>query len=111
MMEELMREVAEMENRELIRALEHHPLFNSDHEAYAVILEEMEELEAEVKNSRKAMKDMWDYVKEDEPGIVNLKSATVEACFLRAAGEAIQAAAMCSKLRKSQDAIHVEEEE
>nr|DAG76634.1 MAG TPA: hypothetical protein [Caudoviricetes sp.] len=83
-------------DEELKEANEKYPLFHSYHEAYAVILEELEETEENVKAMGYCIQAMWDYVKRDkEPrkSVENLKNFA-----LNTAAEAIQVAAMCDKV-------------
>lgn len=103
-----MREIIEqLVKEELARANEKFPGFNSNHEAYAVLLEEVEELQTEVdvvisKNITK----LWDIVKnpskyrippdyEPSQTLVGIEGLKYNA--IRAAEEAIQVAAMCDK--------------
>ena len=58
---------------EIQKSMIKHPLFNSTHEGYGVILEELDEL--------------WDEVKKREPNIKNMRA------------EAVQVAAMAMKFR------------
>ena len=45
--------LADVVDRELLRAQEHYPTFTSAHEGYAILLEEVDELWEEVKKSPK----------------------------------------------------------
>lgn len=88
--------IQELAYEELKEANEKNPLFHSDHEAYAVILEELEETEENVKAMGYCIQAMWDCVKRDkEPrkSVENLKNFA-----LNTAAEAIQVAAMCDKV-------------
>ena len=85
---------------ELARANEKFPAFSSHHEAYAVLLEEVEEL-AEVLNTAKPwMNKTWEEVRGKHPDkehnircfLVGIKHIATES-----ATEAIQVAAMCDK--------------
>lgn len=83
-------------DEELKEANEKYPLFHSYHEAYAVILEELEETEENVKAMGYCIQAMWDYVKRDKKprkSVENLKKFA-----LNTAAEAIQVAAMCDKV-------------
>lgn len=86
---------------ELKEANEKNPLFHSDHEAYAVILEELEETEENVKAMGYCIQAMWDYVKKDKKprkSVEKLKNFA-----LKTAAEAIQVAAMCDKFLMTKD--------
>lgn len=92
----------EMARKELNLANKDHPLFTSDHEGYAVILEEFLEAQEEIKRSDQALINIRDGVFTDDPwaaknGADDLKQyATYLAC------EAIQLAAMAQKFIDSQ---------
>lgn len=76
----------------------HHPLFASDHESYAVIKEELEETEAELKHLFLYLSSVWHQVKNDT-------KPTRDYCGMKCAAirmiqEGIQVAAMCEKAQK-----------
>jgi len=75
------------------------PLFNSPHEGYAVILEEVEEAEADLIYSKLKLKNAWGEIKMDD----NPKHCIEELCnyALYGASELIQVAAMCKKFTYS----------
>jgi hypothetical protein len=88
---------------ELKCANEKHGLFNSNHEAWAVLLEEIQELTDEhtgyAKLCNDTMQKLWKHVKSDrltkqigEDLLIDIKFATLEVLF-----EAIQVCAMCDK--------------
>ena len=80
---------------ELAEANKIHPLFQSPHEAYAVILEELEEAEEEILQIRKLMDEMWHRIRNDW-GIEDvLKKMKVHGVY--ATQENIQFDAMCQK--------------
>ncbi len=88
-------------DEELKEANEKNPLFHSDHEAYAVIMEELEETEENVKAMGYCIQGMWNYVKRDKKprkSVENLKNFA-----LNTAAEAIQVAAMCDKFLMTKD--------
>lgn len=88
-------------DEELKESNEKYPLFHSDHEAYAVILEEIEETEENVKAMGYCIQTMWDYVKRDKKprkSVENMKNFA-----LNTAAEAIQVAAMCDKFLMTKD--------
>ena len=98
MMTKLIKSVKPLVAQELSEANKTSPLFNSSHEAYAVIKEEIEETCGEVTNLENSLAYFWLQVKADDPNdektrtLKELKqTATLCAC------EAIQAAAMAQK--------------
>lgn len=97
-MQELIDKVQELVAFELERANTiHPPKFNSMHEAYAVILEEIEEAE-EAFEAVGWDKDLaWDSIKHDEDPNGLLKA--MEKAARAVAAEMIQVAAMCRKAR------------
>lgn len=92
----------EMARKELSLANKDHPLFTSDHEGFAVILEESLEAHEEIGRCDQAIINVRDGVFNDDPwaaknGADDLKQyATYLAC------EAIQLAAMAQKFMDSQ---------
>ncbi len=99
-MQELIDKVKELVVFELERANNiHPPKFNSYHEAYAVILEELEEAETELKRVRERSVWAWHHIKLDlaEETDIGLKAA--EEYAINAAAEMIQVAAMARKAR------------
>jgi len=88
---------------ELKFCIEKHDLFHNDHEAWAVLLEETQEVGDEyaeyAKTCNKAMQDLWAHVKGDSISwresselLIDIKSATLEVLF-----ECVQVCAMCDK--------------
>ena len=85
---------------ELKAANEKFPPFHSDHEGYAVILEEVEELSEEINTVIKYNLEIaWRAVKASKPASAAENISNVEAAAIRAACEAIQVAAMCRKFK------------
>lgn len=86
---------------ELGRANENFPLFASDHEGYAVILEKFQESEEEVNRARFQLNRLWESVRADEAQTEYIRR--IRERMLKAAAEAIQTAAMCEKFIQSQE--------
>lgn len=80
---------------ELAEANKIHPLFQSPHEAYAVILEELEEAEEELQWIRKQLGQMWSLIRQDCGAEEILHQIKGHAVF--AAQEIIQVGAMAQK--------------
>ena len=95
------KSVKELVKTELKYANSRFPLFNSGHEGYAVILEEVDECEDEMKQLKIFQNDFWNMVKCNDlymqKRIIKLISITA----MNLAIEAIQVAAMCEKYRLS----------
>ena len=80
---------------ELAEANKRHPLFQSLHEAYAVMLEELEETEEEAKQIRLLLDEMWQRIRQDCGAEELLKKMQVHAMYM--VQEGIQVGAMCEK--------------
>lgn len=88
-------DVRALVDKELAAANERFPQFHSQHEGYAVILEEFEEMKEQAEVAERFLTYMWDRVKHDSPA-----KSQVENVMLfseNVACEAIQVAAMCKK--------------
>ncbi len=99
-MEKLKESMEQVAVEELQRANAAFPLFNSKHEGYAVIKEELEETREAMETLEESVAALWDKVrgKDIPPFIVNF--STTEEMYnqaLAVAAEAIQTAAMILK--------------
>ena len=92
--------------KELQAANAKFPPFHSLHEGYAVLLEEVEEVNEEVDYIENTVKGIWRSVKADNIEIALYCADRVEDHAIRLAAEAIQVAAMAKKFR----AISMKEE-
>lgn len=90
---------------ELAAAMEAHGNFASVHEGYAVLLEEVEEAEKEMRDVRQHLDRLWNQVKVDNEGFVMHAAIYVKAKAINLAAEAIQVAAMAQKLLASLEAV------
>lgn len=72
-------------------------VFNSSHQAYGVIKEELEEAKDERAEFEKIFHDYWTAVKDDVPETQLLCLEMMLVRAYRAAGEMVQVAAMCGK--------------
>lgn len=102
-MEKLLKDLSVMARDELERANHEFPPFASDHEGYAVILEELDEMNEEVEAARRTLACIWRAVKTNTAGDAKNMLLAAKGAFLQAAAEAIQAAAMCDKFMRSQE--------
>ena len=99
-MQELIDKVQELVAFELARANTiHPPKFNSMHEAYAVILEEYEELADEFEKLESPMGGLWNSIKGDVFERATSWTKIIEKRAELIAAEAIQVSAMCRKAR------------
>jgi hypothetical protein len=98
-------EVKALVDKELEAAQGAHGLFASYHEKYAVMLEEAEEAEAELKQLMTEMERMWDAIKHDDSENADRFAARIRFTAERLACEAIQVAAMAAKpVKRKEDA-------
>lgn len=81
--------------KELESANERFPQFHSEHEGWAIITEEAEELREECDSIEMAMEQLWRRIRDGIP--TSLQVALVEQYAEAAACEAIQVAAMARK--------------
>lgn len=96
-MKQLIEDVKTLSLMELERADSKFGPFNSAHEGYAVIKEEIEETKEEFVRVENRLDHLWDSIKENE---VNFNNAiSIENYAIRLAAEAIQVAAMARKFR------------
>lgn len=87
-------------NDELRAANKKFPLFSSWHEAYAVILEEVEEAQAEVAGVQEVTVNfLWPVVKNKipDPCTLSMYTGLLRGYAVKAIEELIQVAAMCDK--------------
>lgn len=96
-MRELKKKVKNLIDEEFIRANEKYPLFASEHEAAAVLLEELEEVEEAIKVIRYGYDDFWECVKEDKFDKMADFLESVYKWSQLAACECIQVGAMAEK--------------
>lgn len=76
-----------------------HPPFSSLHEGYAVIKEELEEVEECVQDAKASLDELWLRIKKDAMGPMGQEAVMdIRQTAIFAACEAIQVAAMAQKL-------------
>lgn len=99
MMDKLIEEVKILVDSEYGRAGAKFGLTNhSDHESYAVLLEEREEAHVECAGVDRALNYLWDLIKRNAPDEEKLEVCkNLEARAVLAASEFIQVAAMAKK--------------
>lgn len=104
-MNELRTEVEAAAQAELNRANEKFPLFNSSHEGYAVVLEELEEAKEAMENVESSLAVLWDGVKGKKIAcflVEDTKPMAIYRQAVDAACEMVQVAAMLLKYEMSQ---------
>lgn len=95
-----MDKINELIQAELERANTiHPPLFNSAHEGYAVILEEVEEAQEDIKQIESGIDAIWTLIRCN----IDITKAIerVKPYVVNAITELIQVAAMCDKYKQS----------
>lgn len=88
---------------ELAAAMEEHGSFASAHEGYAVLLEEVEEAEAELLALRALVADLWQGVKRDNAEGIWGAAEWIAQYAVNLAAEAVQVSAMAWKIMGSLD--------
>lgn len=102
---ELRAEVENAAQAELNRANEKFPLFNSRHEGYAVVLEELEEAQEAMKEVESSIGVLWDGVRGKEIACFLVEDTKPMAIYHQAVDAAckmVQVAAMLMKYEMSQ---------
>lgn len=89
-------EIQALFDKELAKANEHNSQFHSAHEAYALLLEEVEEVSTEFGNLTFRTKNIWNLVKEDEK-FLKLQLEEEKRITIELIKEALQVGAMCDK--------------
>ena len=72
-----------------------HTAYHSDHEAFAVLMEEVCELVEEVETIKGHMRDQWELIRLNETYSLIIKNIKTNAIY--AACEAVQVAAVCER--------------
>ena len=93
--------VEKLVQKELESANQRFPMFRSDHEGAAVIVDEIEECKQETENLEIQFDVLWSHVKADNKMSV-ITSGRLKLIAINLACEAIQVAAMAQKFIDSQ---------
>lgn len=95
-------EIRDAIEHELVSANEIHPPFASLHEAYAVILEELEEAEEQFKLCKTQLELAWERIRSNSitPTLITMRS--LERAAEHLAEEACQVSAMAIKAQQSE---------
>lgn len=102
-MKDILIEIDRLAEEELERANKIHPMFASDHEGYAVIQEEIEEVISNNKAAMESKNKMWSSIKQDDEERAREHAQYMRYLLTYAAAEMIQVIAMCDKFVKSQE--------
>lgn len=102
-MKELLNEMARLCEGELQRANKRFPMFASDHEGAAVVLEEIEEVKEALCGIEAYYAELWDSVKENRDIEARVCAGGLKKEAKNVAAEAVQVAAMAQKFIDSQD--------
>ena len=99
-MQEIIEGVEKLANEELERANVKFKMFHSTHEGYAILKEEIEEVEFEMDRVKKAEERMWRHIKLNKliPNDIDI----LKRVATNAAAESIQVIAMCNKFIESE---------
>ena len=95
---EAVEEAASLEHK---RSYEKHPAFNSAHEGYAVIAEEVDEAMMEMEYVMKNTSQLWERTKRDADTVPCVDRIKIFA--INCAAELIQVIAMCDKYAASKE--------
>lgn len=96
------QDVEKLVQKELESANQRFPLFRSDHEGMAVIVEEIEEAQEDMNKVQNNFGDLWKSVKRNLNSEPEYHAESVYICAVSLACEAIQVATMAQKFIDSQ---------
>lgn len=94
-MDVIREDIVEAVQKELHEAEKNFGLFNSQHEKYAVMLEEFDEAEEDLKRLEAMLNSAWDMVRHDE--LISDMADFIYHTAINAAVECCQLAAMARK--------------
>lgn len=83
--------------KELDDANRKFPAFSSDHEGYAVLLEEFQELISDIQNARYHLDHTWDFTKKGNPVEIQRELQKMRTFLRKSYKELVQTAAMVEK--------------
>lgn len=103
MITQLTEELAEITEREAARADKKWPRYASHHEAYAVLLEEVQEAWSELKGLRNTLNLYWGSIRNNRTEDFDDLLYTIRRQALLCAAESVQAAAVCERALKTME--------
>lgn len=83
--------------KELEDANKKFPAFSSDHEGYAVLLEEFQELISDIQNAKYHLDHTWDFTKKGNPVEIQHELQKMRTFLRKSYKELVQTAAMVEK--------------
>lgn len=83
--------------KELEDANKKFPAFSSDHEGYAVLLEEFQELISDIQNAKYHLDHTWDFTKKGNPIEIQRELQKMRTFLRKSYKELVQTAAMVEK--------------
>ncbi len=107
-MDAVKKDVINLVYKELESANEKFPPFNSSHEGYAVIKEEIEEAEEQLIYTKEKLNVLWSNIKRNNIEFSLAHVYNLEELAINMAVEAIQVAAMAQKYIDSMEIINDE---
>lgn len=108
-MNKVLYKIPDLVKEELEASNAAHPAFSSQHEGYAVLLEEVEEAREEMFMVNDRLEALWGNVKMDYEYLAEANAKEIEDYAMRLAAEAVQVAAMARKFRGVQSIDPAEE--
>ena len=96
-MKELLNEVEQAVENELARANKQHPLFNSLHEEYGILAEEIAEAKEAFEETEIMFDKFFMYMRKDDYSSANDYLAYIKKNAIDCAAEMVQVAAMAQK--------------
>jgi len=94
-MKEIIEGIKVLATKELISANNKFPMFQSTHEGYAVLLEEVEEVNLELLRVKRKMSRVWYRTKRNKSTVADIEE--MRDIAINMAAESIQVIAMCQK--------------
>ena len=106
MMDHILPGVYALQLQELANIREKHgAAYNSLHEGFAVLMEEVEEVKEELDNVEQTMTRLWHITRADMPHMVYGCASQIAHYAAKAAAEAIQVAAVARKIADAYEEV------